>query len=223
MENPSSLSGCRFEGLCRNEAGHLRGTAAQRIRRSDVKKADRVAIAASDALRPLLELCTIPFKAMAGVAQPAGGHAMQDVVFLVGCGDQYRFRSHVAKYRTFDPRQAARIDVLYGFHQSSSIKTLEFPLGILERAIAHLDPVGLVGKAKPQHQPCFTEHALINVDTDDAGELRLLRLAQQQLTRTAAEIEHAARATAEQVVDHRMQAFLMQCAGHSFLSFNPLS
>src|SRR5660397_113084 len=100
--HPGCLQGMDYglAGLCHDESRHLRRTSVQRIERSDIHEADVVAVTVSHALCPLPEFFTIPFKAMAGVAQLAGGHAMQDVVFLVWCGDQYRCRPHVAKYST---------------------------------------------------------------------------------------------------------------------------
>ena len=76
--------------LSHDESRHLCRTSMRRIERSDIHEADVVAVTVSHALCPLPEFFTIPFKAMAGVAQLAGGHAMQDVVFLVWRGNQYR-------------------------------------------------------------------------------------------------------------------------------------
>jgi hypothetical protein len=62
--------------------------------------------------------------------------------------------------------------------------------------------------------PCGLQHTLIDVDADDAAELRLHGQALQQLAGTATQIQDAAGAAVKQVTYHRIEALQVEFAGH---------
>ncbi len=95
------------------------------VKFADIDKADPVAVALGHATCPLAKPCPTPLESMVGMAFLSGRHAMQDVVFDIGRSDQYHAGSHTTKHGSFDPREAARVDMFDGLYQRSGIEAIE--------------------------------------------------------------------------------------------------
>jgi hypothetical protein len=146
----------------------------------------------------------------------AGQQAMKTVVFLIRCGHQHHARGHATEHGRFDSVQTTRIDVLDRFDHHGGIEAGKAAIGFFEGAITHLDSGVGVGWRQPQRAPSLVERAFVDVDADDAGELRMPGKALQQFPRRAAEIEHSCGASAEQVLYHGIETLFVHFGRHGY-------
>lgn len=220
---------------------HLTGAAREWMHTANITVTQTVAMPLRNALRPTLEARAIPFKAMIGMAKAVRRHFEQRVVLSIWRGDDHRARAYPREDRLLDLGQFARIDVLDGLDQDGAIEAGEAVIWLGQRALAQLDPAGLLLFAtarsllfwgergcKPsvwlrvgsgnmgvsiEPRPHLFKALGIEVQPQDAFKFRLPRQAHQHIAIAAAKIEQAAGAARAHGIDHRLKALFVKFCG----------